>query len=153
MMCAPGETRLCLDVMLGGLRAPLRMMGYDTAYAMDRGIEADDEIVACAQREERLLLTRDVAVAHAADRSLLLTEIDSTDQLGELAAAGFDLSLDGPSRCSRCNGSLQRVEEGPVPDAAPDPTDERVWQCRDCGQYYWRGSHWENLRERIEGLD
>ena len=152
-MCAPGETRLCLDVMLGGLRAPLRMMGYDAASAMDRGIETDEAVIASAEREERLLLTRDVAVARAADRSLLLTEIDPTEQLGELAAAGFDLSLDGPSRCSRCNGPLERIENGPVPDAAPDPTSERVWRCRDCEQCYWRGSHWENLRERIEGLD
>lgn len=152
-MCTPVKTRLCLDVMLGGLRAPLRMMGYDTAYAMDRGIEADAEILALADREDRLLLTRDVAVAGQAARSILIEATDPSEQLRELAEAGFELSLDGPSRCSRCNGPLERIHGGSLPEAAPDPSNERVWRCRDCGQCYWRASHWENLRARIEELD
>ncbi|AOW80585.1 hypothetical protein HTSR_1409 [Halodesulfurarchaeum formicicum] len=148
-MARPADTRLLLDVMLGGLVSILRMVGYDTAYALDRGIEADEAILAWAEREDRLLLTRDVEVAERAADSLLLKELDPQDQLAELADAGFGLELTEPTRCSRCNGPLARVESGPGPEAGPDPTDERVWQCRDCGQFYWIGSHWEHLRAQL----
>lgn len=146
------DTRLCLDVMLGGLVSPLRMIGYDTAYALDRDIESDEVILELAEREDRLLLSRDRAVASAADPGLLLTETDPLEQLRELADAGFALELAEPRRCSQCNGGLKRVTEGPGPDDGPDPETERVWKCQSCGQFYWKGSHWENLRKRLEKL-
>ncbi|MFB6110636.1 MAG: Mut7-C RNAse domain-containing protein [Halodesulfurarchaeum sp.] len=148
-MPAPADTRLYLDVMLGGLVSPLRMVGYDTAYALDRGTEADDRIIEAAESEDRVLLTRDVAAAGRAAESVCLESLDPGDQLEELAAAGFDLTLTEPSRCSQCNGALERVDRGPGPENGPDPTERPVWRCRDCGQYYWIGSHWTNLRARL----
>lgn len=148
-MARPEDTRLYLDVMLGGLVSILRMVGYDTAYALDRGVEADDRIIAAAQAEGRLLLTRDVAMAARAQESLLVESLDVDDQLAELAAAGFDLTLTEPTRCSRCNGRLERVEAGPGPEDGPDPDETRVWRCPDCGQHYWLGSHWDTLREQL----
>ncbi|MFB6085421.1 MAG: Mut7-C RNAse domain-containing protein [Halodesulfurarchaeum sp.] len=153
MTTEPADTRLCLDVMLGGLVSTLRMVGYDTAYALDRGIERDEAILELAEREDRLLLTRDREVASAADASLLLTETEPLEQLRELAEAGFVLELTEPRRCSRCNGELERVavESGAVdgPEQGPDPATEPVWTCQRCGQFYWKGSHWENLRKRL----
>jgi len=151
-MYSPKETKLCLDVMLGGLRAPLRMIGYDTVYPLDRDLEADKAVIELCERENRLLLTRDRELVERVERSILLAELEPIDQLGELAAKGFSLSLAGRSRCSRCNGPLDRVESGPGPAEGPDPSEEPVWQCRDCGQYYWHGSHWENLADRLENL-
>jgi len=148
-MPAPEDTRLYLDVMLGGLVSILRMVGYDTAYALDRGVEADDLIVAAAQSEGRVLLTRDTALAARAPESLLVESLDPEDQLAELAAAGYELELTEPTRCSRCNGRLERVERGPGPENGPDPALQPVWRCLDCGQYYWIGSHWENLRAQL----
>ena len=151
-MASPADTRLCLDVMLGGLVSTLRMVGYDTAYALDRGIEDDDAILALAARERRLLLTRDRAVAARADPGCLLTETEPNAQLRELADAGLELELSEPSRCSRCNGVLERMTEGSGAPDGPDPETEPVWRCRDCGQHYWKGSHWTNLRERLESV-
>ena len=145
--------RLLLDAMLGKLATYLRMCGYDAAYALDRGVEPDDEILALARAEGRFVLTRDVLLARRAERSLLLTERDVTDQLRELADAGFDLSLTDPSRCSACNGELVRVGEGEeTPEYAPSPAETAVWRCRSCGQRYWKGSHWEDVEERLAGL-
>ncbi|MFP4530428.1 MAG: Mut7-C RNAse domain-containing protein [Halodesulfurarchaeum sp.] len=148
----PADTRLCLDVMLGGLVSPLRMIGYDTAYTLERGIEDDEAILELAEREDRLVLSRDRAVASAADPGLLLTETDPLEQLRELAEAGFELELTEPMRCSRCNGTLDRVTDGPGPEDGPAPGDEPVWECRSCGQFYWTGSHWENLEKRLGRL-
>ncbi|MFB6119861.1 MAG: Mut7-C RNAse domain-containing protein [Halobacteriaceae archaeon] len=137
------------DVMCGKLATYLRMCGHDTAYALDRGIEADDEILATARAEDRVLVTRDESLAARTERAVLLTAMDPVAQLRELAAAGYDCTLSEPSRCSACNGRLERVEGGETPDYAPGPAEEAVWRCRDCGQHFWKGSHWDDVRERL----
>ncbi|MFB6281739.1 MAG: Mut7-C RNAse domain-containing protein [Haloferacaceae archaeon] len=147
--------RLLLDAMLGSLATYLRMCGHDAAYALDRGIEADDRLLALARDEDRLLVTRDAALAsRAGERALLVESRDVTDQLRDLRAAGLDLSLpDRPARCGTCNGPLAPVPtDGTTPDYAPDPADTGCFRCRDCGQVFWRGSHWDDVRERLAGL-
>ena len=160
--------RFLLDAMCGGLDAYLRMCGHDAAYALDRDAEDDDEILALARREDRRVITRDRELAARADRSILLTERDPVDQLGELAAAGVDLTLaETPSRCGRCNGPLEAVESGEIaPEYVPDGLVETasvdadadsggsaagtdLWRCRDCGQYFWKGDHWERVDETL----
>lgn len=146
--------RLLLDAMLGKLATYLRMCGYDAAYALDRGAEADDAVLGLAVSEDRLLLTRDQHLANRTPESVLLTERDVTEQLRELAAAGFPLRLPAePSRCGSCNGPVERVEPpARTPEYAPDPSDERVWRCGDCGQYFWKGSHWDAVAATLDGL-
>lgn len=162
--------RLLLDVMLGKLATYLRMCGYDAAYALDRDAEgsessdsssakeppfdprADDDLLALARAEDRLVLTRDTRLAERADESLLLESLDVVGQLRELDAAGFDLALSEPSRCARCNGTLESVFEGPTPEYAPEPTERPVWRCRSCGRYYWKGSHWDDVEETLSSL-
>jgi uncharacterized protein with PIN domain len=167
----PANTPLLLDVMLGKLATYLRMCGYDAAYALDRearsasnasgeersddprGIAADDRLLDLARSEDRLVVTRDGELARRAD-GLLLETTAVTDQLGELAASGFDLELSEPSRCSNCNGELVEVVEGgsPTPEYAPDPNEMQIWQCPNCGQHFWKGSHWESVEETLAGL-
>ncbi|MDR5672699.1 Mut7-C RNAse domain-containing protein [Halalkaliarchaeum sp. AArc-GB] len=150
--------RLLLDAMLGKLATYLRMCGYDTAYALDRGIEGDEELRAAASEENRILLTRDRSLAdHTAAEpngetppgSVLLVEREVTDQLRELRDAGFDLSLsDPPARCGRCNGRLETpASDASRPEYVPD--QDPVWRCRDCGQWFWKGSHWADVEARL----
>ncbi|AXR76974.1 Mut7-C RNAse domain-containing protein [Natrarchaeobaculum sulfurireducens] len=139
--------RLLLDVMCGGLVSYLRMCNYDTASAGDRGIEADDDLLALARAEGRTLLTRDVQLASRSDDAILLESREVEDQLRELAATGLDLSLaDEPAFCGRCNGPLTTVSEtASTPEYAPDGAATTVWRCQDCGQHFWRGSHWDRV--------
>lgn len=146
---------LLLDAMLGTLATLLRMCGHDAAYALDRGVEADDRLLALARAEDRLLVTRDVDLAaRAGDRGLLIESRDATDQLRELRAAGVDLALsERPTRCGACNGSLAPVPvDADTPGYAPDPGAVDCFRCRDCGQVFWRGSHWADVRERLASL-
>jgi hypothetical protein len=144
-----------LDVMLGKLASYLRMCGYDAAYALDRGVEADEAVLDIARSEDRTLITRDVELAERAGRSLLLTEREPVDQLRELAVAGVALDLDErPSRCGRCNGPVERVPDSDgTPEYAPDTAETPQWRCTECGQVFWRGSHWDRVRETLAGLD
>jgi uncharacterized protein with PIN domain len=145
------EDRFLLDVMLGKLTTYLRMCGYDAAYALDRGIEADDAIRTLAAVEDRTLLTRDEDLAASADDAVLLTEREIEAQLRELRAAGVDLSLpDRPRRCSACNGELVPADASEAPEHVPD--DVEPYRCLDCGQWFWRGSHWDDVAGTITAL-
>jgi uncharacterized protein with PIN domain len=70
-------------------------------------------------------------------------------QLRELAEVGFSFELDEPSRCSVCNGTL--TETDTRDDEVPEDV-ERAWRCSDCGKTYWKGSHWDDVRETFEKL-
>jgi uncharacterized protein with PIN domain len=146
--------RLVLDAMLGKLATYLRMCGYDTAYALDRDAEADDDLLALADGEDRLLITRDGDLAARAPDSLLIGEREVEGQLRELADAGFRLSLaPEPAHCGVCNGPVEEVKpEEPTPEYAPSASDEAVWRCTDCGQHFWKGSHWASVRATLDEL-
>ncbi len=129
------------------------MCGHDVAYALDRGVEDDARLLAVAREEGRTLVTRDVPLSERADDALLLGSLDTREQLRELRAAGVPLTLaEEPGRCGACNGPLERVPGEPTPDYAPDPGDEAVWRCRDCGQWFWKGSHWDDVRKTLASL-
>jgi hypothetical protein len=140
-----------LDAMLGKLAVYLRLCGYDTVYALDRDVEADDTILELADREGRTVLTRDVHLSTRAERGFLLNERDPPDQLAELAAAGLRLEpTDEPVRCGRCNATVEAVDDGEeTPGYAPDPVAEPQWRCTECGQVFWKGSHWDRMRETL----
>lgn len=143
-----------LDAMLGKLAVYLRMCGHDAAYALDRDVEADDAVLAWADDEHRTLVTRDVALAERADESILLQSREVEAQLRELADAGVALAPPAqPSRCGACNGELAAVPAtGTTAAYAPDPHERDVWRCRDCGRYFWRGSHWDRVEETLSRL-
>ncbi len=144
----PETDRFLLDVMLGKLAVYLRVCGYDTAYALDRGIEADDRLAALADAEERRLLTRDVELGERVDGAITLVARDLEAQLAELREAGVELdAADEPSYCGRCNGRLDPVPaDTDTPEYAPAPDDTDCWRCRSCEQLFWAGSHYERMK-------
>ena len=167
-----GRPPVLVDIMCGKLATYLRLCGYDAAYALDRGVEADDRLLSLAATEERVLLTRDRELADratadaAGDASrpgaVRLSERDVLDQLRELDAAGFPVALAAePARCGSCNGPVERVASpeadgspGDRPDYVPDDvgTDRPGWRCTDCGQWFWKGGHWDDVAARLDGL-
>jgi uncharacterized protein with PIN domain len=150
----PSETALVLDAMLGKLSTYLRMCGYDATYTTGRGYEDEGDVLALAHTEGRIVVTRDRELAQRADRSVVLSTRDVADQLRELQAAGFALRLaDEPVRCSAYNGLLEGVDRTePTPEYAADPHEQPVWRCRECGQHFWKGSHWDDVAATLEGL-
>ena len=179
---SPTRPRLLVDAMCGKLATYLRMCGYDAAYALDRGVEADDRLLSLAADEDRTLITRDRELAaRAADRkdgAVLLIERDVLDQLREVTGAGLPMELAAePTRCGACNGRVERIGAGgtgvdpddrpeyvpddvgasPPEDAASDnvqaDADSRpAWRCRDCGRWFWKGGHWESVADRLDEM-
>lgn len=149
----PGRTLppLLLDHMLGKLAVYLRMCGYDAAYAGDLQLETDEELRTVAREQGRTLLTRDHHVAESFPDGVLLQSRAVEEQLDELVSAGFALCLaDPPRRCGQCNGRLVPNED-PADRPAYAPSDPAItcWCCADCGQYFWKGSHWDDVAARL----
>lgn len=142
-----------IDAMCGGIVTYLRMCGHDTVYALDRGVETDSELQQVAAEEGRTIVTRNQSLAAPTADVITLTTTTTEGQLQELQAAGVELTLTAkPEHCGTCNGGLRVVgpdERTTTPAYAPDPSEETVYTCMACGQYFWRGSHWDRMKETL----
>lgn len=144
-MSPPGP-RMLADEMLGKLARDLRILGYDVAYAH----HVDDEaILARAREEDRLLLTRDRRLAEGSPRAVLLQTRDPEEQLARIIDQ-LELSPHPEVFLSRCLECNRLVEEADVPERLPDDVSgQRHWICPSCDRVYWRGTHAEDMLERL----
>jgi uncharacterized protein with PIN domain len=146
------KIRFVADVHLGKLARRLRLVGLDTVYRDD----VDDAALArLAEREGRVVLTRDQGllkrrtVAHG----YYIRETEPHRQFVEVLRRFGPLELQPLSRCLRCNGTLRRVAKSVV-EAKLLPGTRQHYDsfdmCDSCGRVYWKGSHWERLKEAID---
>lgn len=148
--------RFLLDGMLGKLTRWLRLFGFDSEY---RRALSDEELIDLALEEGRVLLTRDLDLYRRAKRrgveTLLIEGRTEAEKLAEVAIRfGVELKVDPrESRCPRCDAPLRRVEKEEVRGRVPPRTYEvyeDFWLCEGCGQVYWRGTHWRNIKRVLE---
>jgi O-6-methylguanine DNA methyltransferase len=163
--------RFVTDRMLGKLSTWLRILGHDTVYAAEvkgKSVEGDEDedkaLVAFAEHEARILLTRDKNLASSArKRGVQCVQIktdDAMEQLKELLRHNININLEPvPARCSECNARIRKVEEWEediLKEKSYVPTDMvgkwDFWICERCGRIYWEGGHWRNMRERLKLL-
>jgi hypothetical protein len=151
------EPRFIADRMLGTLTRYLRFMGYDTTSAnllSEGNAKEDTLLLAIAEHEDRILLTRDHELARRGrERAVLIGTEDVMVQLRQLVSLGLIRPRLLMSRCSKCN-SLLRVatpEEVAGAEYAPqDRTKLLFFWCGHCKKLYWNGSHGKNLEERLK---
>lgn len=149
------DPRFVLDTHLGKLAGYLRMLGFDALYRNDYG---DHELAALSAGERRILLTRDAGLLKhgVITHGYWVRETDARRQLVEVVRR-FDLAgrIEPFSRCLRCNQLLapapQEAVEGGVPPAARRRYRE-FWRCRQCGRFYWQGSHYRRMKAWIGAL-
>jgi len=143
--------------MLGKLARWLRLLGHDAEYGRDA---TDDELLAWAASEDRVLLTSDVELYRRALlsglRAFLVRGSNERERLAELAVGlGIRLEVDmEASRCPKCNSPVVEVPKDAVRGLVPEGSwlrHERFWRCTGCGQVYWQGSHWANIEAVLEG--
>ncbi|MFY9717765.1 MAG: Mut7-C RNAse domain-containing protein [Thermoplasmata archaeon] len=141
------------DEMLGRLARYLRFVGCDTLYVQGLG---DDALLARATADDRVILTRDRALARRAARSLWIASPQLAEQWRSVRRAWPTL----PDRlrferCSLCNGRLLPYRIGTTPDRENGvPTDRAaggmaLWSCDACGHLYWEGTHTTRIQERL----
>jgi uncharacterized protein with PIN domain len=152
---APADTRFAADAMLGRLARWLRALGYDTSY--DATL-ADPVLVAQANEEGRVLLTRDRLLLREL-RPLRAHEVRQDDPLAQLRdlVHALDLAAGGPrelfTRCLLCNCELLDMAPGEAKPLLPPGvlgTVGRVRRCPACARLYWDGSHVRRMRAALE---
>jgi uncharacterized protein len=141
--------RFAVDEMLGSLARWLRIMGYDAAY--EKGLN-DTAMLEKARQESRTLLTRDKQLAARAGKQGLLVRSDVLEeQIAEVASA-YALRFDeSRTRCTLCNGLLRPAREEELTEVPPRVRERHTefFVCEGCGQIYWNGTHWKNIREQL----
>lgn len=149
-------TRFIADAHLGGLARLLRMAGFDTLY--DNGFD-DAEIAEIAEREGRIVLTRDREllkrrnVSHGCYVRAMKPEQQLREIFGRLDLAG---SLRPLRLCLNCNVPLHAVDRGAVLDRVPPGVARRYEAfstCPVCGGVFWEGSHWKRMCSLLAGLE
>ncbi|MBL7502175.1 hypothetical protein I6A84_09210 [Frankia sp. CNm7] len=138
--------RFVLDVHLGALARRLRLLGLDVAYRNDA---ADDELLAQAIRESRVLLTRDrgLLCRRALPRGAYVRGQRPDEQTRDVLDR-FAPPLAPFTRCVACGAELRAVPREQVLDELEPGTRRtatRFTRCSGCGRVYWRGAHAERL--------
>jgi uncharacterized protein len=145
--------RWIADEMLGRLARYLRFVGCDTLYV--RGI-ADDEIIARARAQGRVVLTRDRELARRSPGALWIESVHVGEQWAAVRAAWPDLPTELRfDRCTLCNAMLLPYRIGTAPEKELGVPAERVadglaiFACGACGHLYWEGSHTARIRAQL----
>lgn len=146
-----GPPRLLLDVHLGALGRRLRLLGVDAAYRNDAD---DDELVAWAQDEDRLLLTQDRGLLRrrAPRRAAYVRGSRPDAQLADVLDR-FRLPLAPYTLCTACGGPLHKVAKSDVEhllEPGTRRTQERFQRCVRCKRVYWRGAHTQRLDALVQ---
>lgn len=142
--------KFVVDTMLGRLAKWLRFLGHDTLYLR----EDDDQLLAIAKEEGRVLLTRDThLLKHRPAVRILFIQSDHVFEQLKQVIEELDLHVEGAgSRCMRCNVPLESLEKAQAEDLVPDfifKTHQVFSRCPSCQRIYWPGSHFQRMEEAL----
>jgi uncharacterized protein len=147
---------LC-DQMLGTLAKWLRIYGFDTYFA-DSLID-DSEIIKLAKKEKRVLITRDKTLVQQARKEKInvisVVSIDINEQIKTVVkTVKFDEAL-VLSRCILCNSKVTEIKKQDVEEKVPENVfinNDIFWYCKKCDKVYWKGTHYQNMIQKIDDL-
>ncbi len=140
------------DVHLRKLTRFLRLLGLDVLHSNSY---TDAELVSISENEGRILLTRDRALLKhgALTHGYWVRSIHAQEQTVEVLQR-FDLSrqVSPFTRCSLCNGLLERIAKSDALDRIPPKTAgwlDDYFECTTCRKLYWKGTHSERIHNLI----
>ncbi len=150
---APTPAAFIVDVNLGKLARYLRLLGFDTAWQNDL---QDREIVDISLAEERIILTRDrrLLFHREIQHGFWVRNLKPDLQVPEVLKR-LELWQDiAPfRRCAICNGLIQVVAKEKILAKLEPLTRkyyDKFYRCEDCGQIYWKGSHYDKLLKKLD---
>ena len=149
-----------VDAMLGNLSRKLRILGFDSKYFSS--IE-DKQLIELAKKENRVIVTKDEALAKTADKiSIPIVLIRGDNEISQIIEIATKIGLSNfimdtnSARCVNCNGRLESVEKSRLENKVPTGVYQRqdqFWICIDCQKIYWTGTHFKKLQEFVSRLN
>lgn len=135
------------------------MMGYDTVL-FDHG--HDDRMIRIALSEERVIVTRDTqlmkrrVITDGRLKAVLITSDQPEQQISQVMdKLHLDTIFSPFSLCLECNQPLVEKSKAEVAGLVPPyvyKTQEQYMQCPDCQRVYWKGTHWQAMTQKLQGL-
>lgn len=146
-----------LDVHLKSLCTCLRMLGFDCRYKNNM---EDAELAEISNHEKRILLTRDkqLLMRKNVTRGIYIRSQKLKEQVSQVIKK-LDLasSFKPFTRCLCCNEPIISFKGSRK--ALQKRVPERVllsyrdfFICTGCNRIYWKGSHFDKMREFINSL-
>lgn len=143
------------DSHLSKLSGYLRLMGLDTF--VDKNM-SEKEIINLSNKEKRMILTRDLGLLKNGSTTYgyWVRSTDPEQQLLEVFKRFTLIEQINPfTRCMECNGKLTPVDLEEVRNRIPPKVQEwcdEYQQCRKCKKVYWKGSHYDKLKAKVENV-
>ena len=147
--------RFIVDCMLGKLARWLKILGFDVVYFPK--IE-DSELLTLAQKERRILLTRDnMLLKKAKAAKSLFIESEVWKKQVEQVFEEFNLweKAKPYSRCIECNIELKSLSKRKAENLVTPFVFEHASSfalCPRCGRVFWQGTHFQDMEFRIEEI-
>lgn len=142
-----------VDNNVGKLARLLRMVGYDAMSVPDLPLR---QVARMAVEEHRILLTRNrdlLKVKEVVFGHLLRSQEPELQFLEVADLYNLDCDKAPFSRCLECNELLTVVEKEKIINRL-EPLTKKYYNnfriCPGCELIYWRGSHWENMRKKLQ---
>lgn len=142
------------DCMLGRLSRWMRILGFDVLYLK----EDDETIMAIAEKEKRVILTRDTRMGGKKFKCKIyyVKNDDWKKQLKEVLER-FSLSkkIKPYTRCPECNTILKIVKKERVKYLVPSfiyNQKNDFALCKKCGKVFWEGSHLDDMDRKIKSI-
>jgi uncharacterized protein with PIN domain len=151
------EIKFIADAMLGKLSKWLRILGCNSLYYRDHEI---DTLLFLAVNENRHILTRKTRLKDRRDlkdRLLFIKDNGTMNQLKEVITH-YNLQINSENiftRCVICNQKLSEISpelvQGNVPNYVVS-TEKFFSICPHCKRIFWKGTHFENVQQKIKKL-
>ena len=148
-----GSLRFIADVHLASLAKDLRLLGFDTLYFRDI---QDSVLLSLAHRERRVILTEDRALCKRDPSICYLVQAQKKENQLKEVIERFAITKCKPfSRCLIDNTPLKKVSKEEVLDRLPPKVKKYYndfWICPKCQRVYWRGTHYERMRQYLRKI-
>ena len=141
------------DTMLAGLARWLRFLGYDTIV---RDEKKREEWLKKAAVQKWIVLTRTRRRGGGFEdgKVVLIESVHTGRQVAEVVRKTGINTRDYRFRlCSLCNTSVRPATREEIAGGVEPEVISRYnvyWTCPRCGRIYWRGGHWNRIREWLD---
>ncbi|MCK4420428.1 Mut7-C RNAse domain-containing protein [candidate division WOR-3 bacterium] len=139
------------DFMLGRLAKWMRLLGLDTLYYNQ---PEDLGIIHIAKREGRVILTRSKELS-GFENAILICSENLNEQMEQMGSRISKSALNPFSRCPECNTPLIKVDKKEIEGEVPEyiyKVHSRFKRCPDCKRIYWRGTHYKEIKRKIDEI-
>ena len=147
--------KFIVDCMLGKLAKWLKILGFDALFFSK--IE-DDELIAIARNQSRILLTKDTGLIQRAKNveTLFLESEEWQEQIRQVMER-FNLRerVDPHTRCIDCNVVLKNLPKKNAKNLVSAFVFEQADSfalCPNCGRIFWRGTHFRDMEVQIQDI-